>query len=114
MDLSIITTEALQAELRRRNSEENKHLQKRNFIALAEEKNLTDEDIVLIADTFRDTPLLWSMKEAEKRIGFGRVALNKMSNLPGCPVVRKGNEKFFIASRLVDWLMEHAGEDIMG
>lgn len=114
MDLSIITTEALQAELKRRNVEANQNLQKRDFIKLAEEKKLTDEDIVLIADTFRDTPLLWSMKEAEKRIGFGRAALNKMSNIPGCPVVRKGNEKFFIASRMVDWLMEHAGEDIMG
>lgn len=114
MDLSIITTEALQEELRRRNAEANQQLQKRDFLKLAEERKLTDEDIVLIADTFRDTPLLWSMKEAEKRIGFGRVALNKMSNLPGCPVVRKGNEKYFIASRMVDWLMEHINEDIMG
>lgn len=82
------------------------------FIDLAKEKKLSDKDIILIAETFGQQKILWTVEELAEKLNMSRQATSALMRRKDFPKVKNGNRMLAIASEVNSYLVSMQGDSL--
>lgn len=82
------------------------------FLELAQAKNLSDSDVLLIAETFREQKILWTVEELAEKLNMSRQATSALMRRKDFPKVKNGNRMLAIASEVNGYLITIQGDSL--
>lgn len=82
------------------------------FLELAQAKNLSDSDVLLIAETFREQKILWTVEELAEKLNMSRQATSALMRRKDFPKVKNGNRMLAIASKVNGYLVSIQGDSL--
>lgn len=82
------------------------------FLELAQAKNLSDSDVLLIAETFGQQKILWTVEELAEKLNMSRQATSALMRRKDFPKVKNGNRMLAIASEVNGYLITIQGDSL--
>ena len=82
------------------------------FLELAQAKNLSDSDVLLIAETFGQQKILWTVEELAEKLNMSRQATSALMRRKDFPKVKNGNRMLAIASEVNSYLVSMQGDSL--
>lgn len=82
------------------------------FLELAQAKNLSDSDVLLIAETFGQQKILWTVEELAEKLNMSRQATSALMRRKDFPKVKNGNRMLAIASEVNGYLVSMQGDSL--
>lgn len=82
------------------------------FLELAQAKNLSDSDVLLLAETFGQQKILWTVEELAEKLNMSRQATSALMRRKDFPKVKNGNRMLAIASEVNGYLVSIQGDSL--
>ena len=82
------------------------------FLEWAQAKNLSDSDVLLIAETFGQQKILWTVEELAEKLNMSRQATSALMRRKDFPKVKNGNRMLAIASEVNGYLVSIQGDSL--